>query len=798
MAWNFTFFIVVEDFEVHQQQKILAGTLLKCQRSLDYKHILHAESLDSQHLFFSYVEDNKVLPIESEYVEYILAIPSLTKRFKVLHDKDKLKRALAARVGETVRVPIKRDTNADAVLRYKGNIENKGILFGIELLSHRGLGTTDGTFYKTRYFKCEDDCGMFLPFDKLTFDGSSASHDSVKAVLEQFQIGIRVCIIDNLVDGREQKVMGKLRYLFPYGNTGRTLAGVELDEQVANFNYTGCVYGQKYFDPQPKVALLPIECVIPATLIEESASSPSLLETLIVGKGGKNKNKTHVEELPLDTKIEDDLLKKIALAVNEKWYIMGKLLGLSKKKLRAIGMKPAYFDDKAFRMLKTWQKDNRCVRDKLGFIARTLAFKEVDNQNLSNELFQGVDDEILEFVSQEVDKKWDTLAKKLEVIPNIIEQIGKNCRANHNIMCYEVLVIWRTNQPPVSDKVLFLASVLNQVGFENVATFLIQGLDDEFLQVLSVGLSSSWQDVAIELGMTQNEVNDIEYGPVKDTSKQAHQAFMRWKKQQPSSVDKLGILASALKKTGHDGLAQHLLGGLEDGNIHKIAIEFLRNKVGKQTLCTTLNFKESHLRYFERKFLSDFAQMKAMMFAWRAQLIHTKDKKQELIKLLGNNGFTDILKNVFPGSNKLSTFTEVQSETNKHQLIETDKELKLISLKLYGNWIRFGKLFGFQIEELREIERNFSQATHACLEMLKRWRDWKKDTEGFKATIDALKSYDGMEIPAEILARGPDAWHTFKAAREEGEKDFNLFRLNVIGQENVGKTCLIDSTLGHK
>ncbi|XP_033107690.1 uncharacterized protein LOC117109439 isoform X3 [Anneissia japonica] len=54
----------------------------------------------------------------------------------------------------------------------------------------------------------------------------------------------------------------------------------------------------------------------------------------------------------------------------------------------------------------------------------------------------------------------------------------------------------------------------------------------------------------------------------------------------------------------------------------------------------------------------------------------------------------------------------------------------------------------------------------------------------------------GEKIPAEILARGPDALKQYQKALEEGQSDYNFVRVMVMGQENVGKTCLIDSLLG--
>ncbi|XP_033103094.1 uncharacterized protein LOC117105895, partial [Anneissia japonica] len=236
MASSYIYFIVQVDFEVHRgpskHQKILAGTLLKCFQDHIQENILHAESLDSDMLYFTFPRNENIEQIKSEYVDYLLAITTLGKRL-LSFNEHKLKRAVEVKVGDAVRVVLKLPSYelfyADAVLRYKGNPDTtKGILFGVELLSHKGMGLTDGTFCKKQYFKCEDNCGMFVSFDKLMFHVSLANHEPMKAAFEHFKIGMRVCILDEQIDGKEQQITGVLKYLLPSQTTGGTLAGVEL------------------------------------------------------------------------------------------------------------------------------------------------------------------------------------------------------------------------------------------------------------------------------------------------------------------------------------------------------------------------------------------------------------------------------------------------------------------------------------------------------------------------------------------------------------------------------------------
>ncbi|XP_033104499.1 uncharacterized protein LOC117107047, partial [Anneissia japonica] len=120
-------------------------------------------------------------------------------------------------------------------------------------------------------------------------------------------------------------------------------------------------------------------------------------------------------------------------------------------------------------------------------------------------------------------------------------------------------------------------------------------------------------------------------------------------------------------------------------------------------------------------------------------------------------------------------------------------KLEMISRNIKKTWKKIGALLGFAEEELNVINKKFLH--NPSLEML--WQlKIRIDADEFTTIVDALESSKGNAIPAEILARGPDALEVYQAALEEGESDINLVRLMVMGPENVGKTCLINSLLG--
>ncbi|XP_071959312.1 uncharacterized protein [Antedon mediterranea] len=352
---------------------------------------------------------------------------------------------------------------------------------------------------------------------------------------------------------------------------------------------------------------------------------------------GSKKKKTRNEEERV-TWVEEDLMLRISNTMSLRWLEFGKKLKIAQKELDKLGRKTYSSKEKSRHMLQDWQENND-ETDKLGVLARVC--KELGEENLCNKILQGLDDDILRFVAQEAKYSWESLAEQLNV--SNIEQIRKRKSGDQEAMCLEVLMIWRTNQSHASDKVTFLASSLDQIKLESVSTFLIQGLDSNFLVQLSVELSKSWQDIARQLKMTEREIIEIKKSS-SDESKQAHHAFMTWKKQQPSETDQLGTLAKALKTCGHEEMAKHLIGDLEDGDIHKIAI---RLKIDPTIMCTALNFQLSHKIYFDKKFSRDFAKIKAMISKWRAQQNRREDKKQKLISLLSSNGFDSVLKEVF-------------------------------------------------------------------------------------------------------------------------------------------------------
>lgn len=101
------------------------------------------------------------------YDEHELLVPvSVDKRLQIFHDRERLSEGLEMKVDSSVFVTLN-ESRLSGTIRYVGAI-TVGRMFGVELdPEYRGQGTSDGTFRKTRYFKCEQDCAVFCNLYRL-------------------------------------------------------------------------------------------------------------------------------------------------------------------------------------------------------------------------------------------------------------------------------------------------------------------------------------------------------------------------------------------------------------------------------------------------------------------------------------------------------------------------------------------------------------------------------------------------------------------------------------------------------
>ncbi|XP_076818225.1 ubiquitin carboxyl-terminal hydrolase CYLD-like [Clavelina lepadiformis] len=146
----------------------LKGTIMQEVLTASYQsNRLVCSELDSGELIEC--DESDVEVISEETMELLIAISNCRERFEIYKNKDRLVDGLEMQEGCDVLVKLPANAGeAIGKLRYKGGLHNKlGTYFGIELINAKGKGNTNGAINKARYFSCADDCGIFLPLNKV-------------------------------------------------------------------------------------------------------------------------------------------------------------------------------------------------------------------------------------------------------------------------------------------------------------------------------------------------------------------------------------------------------------------------------------------------------------------------------------------------------------------------------------------------------------------------------------------------------------------------------------------------------
>lgn len=108
-------------------------------------------------------------------IEYLLALETCEERLKEMAKPEILEQAMELNVGAEVMV----EQNGEwlkGVVKYIGPLSDPqianepvaGVFFGVELQGEdRGKGQTDGSYGHKSRFKCQRDCGVFVPFNRI-------------------------------------------------------------------------------------------------------------------------------------------------------------------------------------------------------------------------------------------------------------------------------------------------------------------------------------------------------------------------------------------------------------------------------------------------------------------------------------------------------------------------------------------------------------------------------------------------------------------------------------------------------
>ncbi|XP_042321038.1 ubiquitin carboxyl-terminal hydrolase CYLD-like [Sceloporus undulatus] len=115
-------------------------------------------------------------PLSDKVVGFLLAITNVQERLNCFLERHVLDAALNARLGQQVLVELDCETFLGTIC-YIGKLHrsplpsgHSPVYFGVELKGNGvGKGHCDGTYNRKEYFRCKQNCGLFVPLNKLQF-----------------------------------------------------------------------------------------------------------------------------------------------------------------------------------------------------------------------------------------------------------------------------------------------------------------------------------------------------------------------------------------------------------------------------------------------------------------------------------------------------------------------------------------------------------------------------------------------------------------------------------------------------
>ncbi|XP_005944205.1 ubiquitin carboxyl-terminal hydrolase CYLD [Haplochromis burtoni] len=149
------------------------------------------------------LEANDMEQLCVEEVELLQALPDEAERLRCFRERHDLQAAMQLAIGTEVTVE-EAGKKLRGIIHYIGPIKKASIycpipgsFFGIELQGpDRRKGYCDGTYGGERYFKCDKNCGVFTPFNRVSSLLPPVHKPSLQS--ERLELGDRVtCFIDD-------------------------------------------------------------------------------------------------------------------------------------------------------------------------------------------------------------------------------------------------------------------------------------------------------------------------------------------------------------------------------------------------------------------------------------------------------------------------------------------------------------------------------------------------------------------------------------------------------------------------
>ncbi|XP_039609686.1 ubiquitin carboxyl-terminal hydrolase CYLD [Polypterus senegalus] len=221
-------------------------------------------------------------PLKTEEAGLLLAITDDSERLHWYLEKQQLEKALALNTDQEIIVDVNSQL-CRGVLRYIGPITSKRLFYGVYIFpTYFGVelqgddaknGVCDGTYQGKRFFQCDHNSGIFVPFSKLRFLSAQKMPTAV--------------IKEPSVDNMEQLKIGDKVQFFTEDNTTKFGVVVELMEKEAVIVTDG--------EESSSDLKIPLECVMKEEMLSKDLEHDGKMdrrEPLLVQAKRKNSDET--------------------------------------------------------------------------------------------------------------------------------------------------------------------------------------------------------------------------------------------------------------------------------------------------------------------------------------------------------------------------------------------------------------------------------------------------------------------------------------------------------------------------
>ncbi|XP_062922955.1 ubiquitin carboxyl-terminal hydrolase CYLD isoform X1 [Mobula hypostoma] len=255
------------------------------------------------------VDEKDLQEVEPRVAELLLAVSTCDERYTLSKNKQRLQKALQIDYGSKVNVQLRLGgEKLPGIVRFKGPLLQRIVLsemcFGVELLEEgRGHGYTHGSYKDKQLFQCDEDCGVFVPFDKLELVEEEGGMEHEASIVERFYYSEKSALpINSRVSAtiENELMFGTVVFcgLLPGKEDYGYFLGVQMDKGFSDWD--GTWNGKVLCRHSQGMALLWIEDVTPDTSdsrpLKQSFDSCACNEKISSNINNRSKNKGLVSQ----------------------------------------------------------------------------------------------------------------------------------------------------------------------------------------------------------------------------------------------------------------------------------------------------------------------------------------------------------------------------------------------------------------------------------------------------------------------------------------------------------------------